>query len=244
MPAFAVIHGSYPGRVFVDHENSPKVAIVWAIGRWMYLEGNIATNQEKSELKRFFREIVMPDCKKRSRNWFEIYTNDSKQLEEYSLKEIDFLKVDKHYESVYTLNVEKFLQVAKRSKRNEEKVEFRNFDIIPESLEETSYVKNSTLSKKTVGVVIKRGNTILSIDKNNGFTFGKEYFIDIDTFKEEERKKGYATLAAIKIISYFLEKNMFPLWETTESNIPSQKLALKLGFEPMERYLVFEFRLK
>lgn len=38
------------------------------------------------------------------------------------------------------------------------------------------------------------------------FMQDKEYFIDIDTLIVEERRKGYATLAAIRLISYFLEK--------------------------------------
>lgn len=238
IPALSVINGNYPGRVFVDHEQWPNIAIVWATGRWMYLEGDLSTEQQKSYIKQFFQAVVMPECEKRNETWFEIYTSDSKQLDEFFLKEIDFLKVNKHFESVYSLDERKFLQVknAHNNMKNEVQVEFRDFNILPES-----YWKDALTPQKTVGVVIKNSHGILSIAKNNGFIFGKEYFIDIDTFKAEERRKGYATLAAIKLIDYFLERGMFPLWETTNSNIPSQKLALKLGFEPVDRYPVFAF---
>lgn len=242
IPALSVINRNYPGRVFVDHQQRPNIAIVWATGRWMYFEGRITSEQQESYIKQFLKETVIPDCRKRKEKWFEIYTSDSKELDEFFLKEIDFLKAEKHFESVYRLNEKKFLQVknANNHMRNEVQVEFRDFDILPESLDH-SYKKDPLTPQKTVGVVIKNGNNILSIAKNNGFIFGNEYFIDIDTFKVEERRKGYATLAVIKLIEYFLARGMFPLWETTYSNIPSQKLALKLGFEPIDRYPVFSF---
>ncbi|MFD1906953.1 GNAT family N-acetyltransferase [Paenibacillus rhizoplanae] len=41
------------------------------------------------------------------------------------------------------------------------------------------------------------------------------YFIDVDTYAESERGKGYATLAAVSLISHYLVQEMLPLWETT-----------------------------
>lgn len=69
------------------------------------------------------------------------------------------------------------------------------------------------------------------------------YFIDVDTFDEGHRKKGYATIAAVELIQKFLSDGMFPLWETTHQNTPSHKLALKLGFEVSENYPVYAFQL-
>lgn len=244
IPAIAVIRGNYPGRVFVDHLQRPHVAVVWATGRWMYLLGEVTTAQQKTSIKQFMQDTVICDCRKQKKNWFEIYTSDSKHLDNFFLKEIDKLRVDKHYESVYRLNVEKFLQVLRANchERSDVNFKFETFDILPKG--GSSNRKNSAELKKTVGVVVKRGDTVISIAKNNGFIFGKEYFIDIDTLIVEERRKGYATLAAIKLISYFLEKNMLPLWETAENNIASKKLAFKLGFEPIDTYPVFEFKIK
>lgn len=114
IPALAVINGSYPGRVFTDKPQNPNMAIVWATGRWMYFGGNINTEQQKADLGAFIQEYVMPDYWKKNVNRFEIYTNESKQLDEFFLKEIDSLKVDKHYEFLYKLNKKSFYKSKMR----------------------------------------------------------------------------------------------------------------------------------
>ncbi len=47
IPALSVIHWNFPGRVFVNQVHEPNIAIVWATGRWMYLEGNTKSEKDK-----------------------------------------------------------------------------------------------------------------------------------------------------------------------------------------------------
>ena len=68
--------------------------------------------------------------------------------------------------------------------------------------------------------------------------------IDIETFQEKERCKGYATAVGKALIDYCLEKRYIPLWETTLDNIPSQKVAKKLGFVENESYPVYAIEFK
>lgn len=246
IPALSVIHGNYPGRVFLDNEQDPNIAIVWAIGRWMYLEGNLSSVKNKLELSSFLQNIVIPDCNERNANWFEIYTSDDEQWDQLFLEETAYLRVDKHYESVYTLNLITFNQVKKTIATvvDDMEIKMMNFDILPESFHHFSYISEEFKSKQSPGVEIKKDNRIVTICKNNGFIFGNDYFIDVDTFEKEERGKGYATMAAIQLIDRLLESEMYPLWETTHDNIPSHNLALKLGFEVHENYPVYAFMIE
>lgn len=243
IPALSVIHGNYPGRVFVDNEVTPSVAIVWAIGRWMYAEGNIVLEKNRTEIKHFIQNIVIPDCLNRNEQWFEIYTSDSEQWDRIFLEELDGLEAHKHFESTYELNENKFLEIKNARCRVEDKVQvvFEQYHILTESFYNLPYVKESYQTLKTIGAVVKIEDRVVSICKNNGFVFGNKYFIDADTFEIEERSKGYGSLAAVQLIDYFLGKGMYPLWETTHQNLPSHKLALKLGFEPVESYPVYAF---
>ncbi|MDK8179627.1 GNAT family N-acetyltransferase [Paenibacillus sp. UMB4589-SE434] len=246
IPALSVIYGNYPGRVFVDDEQTPQIAIVWATGRWMYLEGSLSTKHNKVDVSRFLQHIVIPDCKQRNENWFEIYTSDDKAWNYFFEKEIAFLKVNKHYESVYALNLNKFAPVKRQVKVVEEpiKIDLVHFDILPQSFYAFPYVRDEFKAKKCIGVEVKKDNQLITVCKNNGFIVGNEYFIDVDTFAKEERGKGYATVAAIRLMDHLLEQQMYPLWETTHENIPSHKLAVRLGFEKVENYPVYSFNLE
>ena len=63
--------------------------------------------------------------------------------------------------------------------------------------------------------------------------------IDVDTFDKSDRDKGYATAAGVALLDHCLESGLNPLWETTEDNIASQRLAEKLGFIKNEKYPVY-----
>lgn len=55
--------------------------------------------------------------------------------------------------------------------------------------------------------------------------------IDIGT-DEHYRGKGYATIAAIKLIEKLLEEKIIPCWSTWTFRLESQHIAIKLGFIP------------
>ena len=63
--------------------------------------------------------------------------------------------------------------------------------------------------------------------------------IDVITFDKLERGKGYAIAASVGLLDYCLGKALHPLWETTEDNTASRRLAEKLGFVEKETYPVY-----
>lgn len=247
IPALSVLRGSYPGRVFTDATERPTLAIVWATGRWMYAAGDINPEQNKEAVKLFLQDVVLPDCKAQNRSWFEIYTDDSREWETLFLGGMDKLNkwnVDKHLESVYVFHPEQFnrrQQYAKPDITSNLRIELSEYPILPDAYHHLPYVHTKFAEQRTCGAAVKLGERTLSICKNNGFTAGREYFIDVDTFEAAERNKGYAEQAATALIDYYLTRGMIPLWETTHDNHPSHRLACKLGFAPVEQYPVFSF---
>ncbi len=63
--------------------------------------------------------------------------------------------------------------------------------------------------------------------------------VSIDTL-EAHRRRGYATQCVAYMINYMLRRGKRPVWGALETNAPSLELALKLGFEPVDRIVVFE----
>jgi RimJ/RimL family protein N-acetyltransferase len=63
--------------------------------------------------------------------------------------------------------------------------------------------------------------------------------IDVVTPDSKHRGKGYATAAAVGLLDHCLQEKLEPLWETTEDNLASQRLAGKLGFVEHQRYPVY-----
>ncbi|MEI2393964.1 GNAT family N-acetyltransferase [Paenibacillus phytohabitans] len=245
IPALSVLQGNYPGRVFADDAAAPSLAVVWATGRWMYAAGDIRTELSRMKLTAFLQTQVIPDCRRRQKNWFEIYTDDCDAWTALFKPGYAGLQVYRHMESVYEFNRARFnppeSKVTEDASGSGVTVDYRQFPVLEEHEDDMSDIHNRFSSLTTTGAVVKVEGQAVSVCKHNGFTDNNRYFIDVDTYSEAERGKGYATLAARSLISYYLDRGQLPLWETTHENTASHRLALKLGFEPVESYPVFAF---
>lgn len=203
-------------------------------------------DKDREGLYRFIRETVFPDCKQRRVPWFEIYTSDTGYWDELLLKPATGYIASKHNESVYTLNLNVYYSL-KNSQQTAlpEGIEMRmrEYPVLAESAKGLPYVKDGFYTKTCPGVEITRAGEVVSICRNNGFMHDGQFFIDVDTFSEEYRGKGYATLAAMRLMDAMLDRGLTPLWETTHQNTASHHLALKLGFEVKESYPVYAFEI-
>jgi len=65
----------------------------------------------------------------------------------------------------------------------------------------------------------------------SAFLFDNELELGMETIPEF-RGKGFALYVCSALIDYCIENNYEPIWACKYENIPSYKLALKLGFEP------------
>lgn len=63
--------------------------------------------------------------------------------------------------------------------------------------------------------------------------------LSIDTLAES-RRRGYAAATASYLIEHFQRQGLQPVWAAVESNEPSWRLALRLGFEQVGSFALFE----
>jgi GNAT superfamily N-acetyltransferase len=240
VPVFAVIEGNFPGRIFVDDKDSPNTALVWAISRWAYIDGDALNRPFVDFLAALVRDVIIPDSRRIRMNWFELYAADSPVWAAAIERSLGEYKPDKHYEIVYTLDKQKYLKLRKDPKLPEgmriEKVEL---PILPNTALDAPFVRAEFEARTSFGFQLKRDNKVISVCCSNGLISGKEFMVDVQTFDKDERSKGYGTATGIALLDFCLEKGYDPLWETTLDNIPSQKLARRLGFVESESYPVY-----
>jgi hypothetical protein len=240
VPVFAVSDGNFPGRVFVDDEDSPNTALVWAVSRWAYLDGDPSIGSFNQSLPELVQEIVIPCSRQMNMNWFELYTRDLPEWMATIEKSLGQYKPQKHYEMVYTFDQKKYHSLHKSLTLPEGSwIEKKELPIIPPTARGAKFVSQRFKTKTSFGFQLVKDGKIVSVCKSNGLISGKEFMIDVETFGEGDRGKGYATAVGRALIDFCLEKGYSPLWETTLDNIPSRKLASKLGFVENKSYPVY-----
>lgn len=237
-PALAVINGDFPGKVFVDNKDNPKIVLVWAISRWAYISCKELLPRHNNFIKDVFNSGILPLIKAVGEKRFEIYADNNIGWDGMLNEALNKYQLDKHYENTFILNKEKFIEFTSHLDAPKDIDICENtFNIIP--VEYSKYVFNDQSKKKVFGMIIKKKGEVISQCLNNGFIYNNYYFIDLDTFNNIERNNGYGTLISSKLISNLLSKGLFPLWETTTNNLPSQRVADKLGFKKVNEYPVY-----
>lgn len=121
--------------------------------------------------------------------------------------------------------------------------EEKKFAIVPKEYRKILYNNNNFLNMKTQGISLIKNGKEITRSLNNGLQYNNKYFIDLDTFDKEQRRKGYGTITSAILINMLLKDKLMPLWETTEENISSQKVAKKLGFQKIEKYVVYNIKI-
>lgn len=61
-------------------------------------------------------------------------------------------------------------------------------------------LRQGCIEEKVYGMTIKKKGNVISKCLNNGFIYNNNYLIDLDTFDNEQRNKGYGTLISYKLI--------------------------------------------
>jgi GNAT superfamily N-acetyltransferase len=240
LPVFAIIHGNFPGRIFVDDKEAPRAALVWALSRWAYVDGDPHDDAFKQALPELVQNVIIPASLRMNMRWFELYTVDSppwRAALEASLKAYAPVQ---HYETVFTFDEQRYQRLRKPltlpAGLSIARVEF---PILPPPACDAPFIDPGFKTRSAFGFQLTRDGHVISVCRSNGFVSGNEFMIDVVTVEKSERGKGYATAVGTALLDYCLEHQFVPLWETTLDNIPSRKVAHKLGFVEDESYPVY-----
>ncbi len=240
IPACAVAEGNFPGRIFTDNPEEPRNAIVWALSRWAYIEGDASDEEFLSSLADLIRRTIFPGSLEMQMNWFELYAPSAPVWEVALGRALASLNPAPHLESTYLHHRDLY-----RSRRRELPVpsemtlETCDLPIVPARATASRFISEHLASRKALGCRLLHRDRVVAVCRSNGFELGGEFMIDVDTFSTEDRQRGYATLVGTGLIDAALERDMTPVWETTEDNTPSQRLADRLGFVKQVTYPVY-----
>lgn len=242
IPALSVINKRFPGKIFVNNKNNPTIVLVWAISRWSYLY----YSENENNISNFIYEIIDKKIKyilnKLKITNFEIYIENKEKCINYLENKINDIIINKHYENTYELSLDNFKKYFDSIiLPNNIVVQKNEISLAPK--EYKLFLSDNFLKIKTESVSLIKDEKEISRASNNGMEYNKNYFIDLDTFDKLQRNKGYGSITAAILIDMLLKKDILPLWETTEDNISSIKIAKKLGFQKIEKYIVYIIRI-
>jgi RimJ/RimL family protein N-acetyltransferase len=240
LPVFAVIHGNFPGRIFVDAREAPHTALVWALSRWAYIDGDPHNNAFNQSLPSLVQNIIIPDSLRMNMQWFELYTADSPQWRTALEISLEAFEPEQHYETVFAFDEQRYRRLRKPLILPAGwSISRAEFPILPSAARDAPFIGREFKTRTAFGFQLARDDRVISVCRSNGFTFENDFMIDVVTIDESARGKGYATAVGAALIDYCLAHQFVPLWETTLDNIPSRRVAHKLGFVEDASYPVY-----
>lgn len=210
------------GEAYTDNISNPKFAIL-IVRKYCFMSGTIEREDlhklVNSKLKQY---IIIPSDSLKS-VIEEIFKDDIKKLERYSIKKTPLFDSKKLQE--YIDKVPEEYSIEEIDKNIAERIKEEKFINITDNYE-----------KNGVGYYCIYNNEIIGVASSNIFyKDGIEVNIKV---KEEFRRKGIATALASKLILKCLEENKKISWDA--ANLWSVGLAEKLGFEYDSTYNIYK----
>jgi RimJ/RimL family protein N-acetyltransferase len=249
--AKAVVAGVNPGRIFVDHIESPTSGLIWLGNN----DGFIFIGDERNErfnegMNSFIDSVIAPDAGRAGINWFEGVGNHPKWegvIERlfahrnlgswlqhvYIMPEEKYnLEMEPILEQGYA--VHKITEALYENKDNS----IRNIDFLHATID-WSWSSSNHFFSNGIGYCIVYENEIVCICSSS-FEFEHVQCIGIETVKAHQGKKLAQTVAH-RFVKECIEKGWMPYWDCMDVNKPSSAVAERLGFARVFTYTGYEF---
>lgn len=239
--ARSVIERKVKGTVFVDNIESPKTFYVvhpYGMSLLFGYSGNESFNNQ------LYDYCLNKKQDRTTFEWMQAYPNNW----DYTLSALFGNKLVKASEGADTqkefielntrvnfkFNLEKYLDFKKNNiseshtviRTNKESFKDMKGSVVPSFFWDSA----EDFCKKGVGFSLYYQNK-LATTAYSAFIFNKELELGMETVPEF-RGKGFAQYACSALIDYCIQNNYEPIWACKLTNIPSYKLAQKLGFIP------------
>lgn len=226
----AILSGRKKGDVYVNRLGKPSSACTISDDGWLYFLGDENDSSFNAKLESFIMERVTK--KKKDILWFGISEIWRKKLGFIdSLKIGDFPRIQYEfnrgsYSSCKTRNFP--YQLEPINDRNVEKL-FEHNDGI-----KSFWTSHENFINHGIGFILMDNERIIGHAISASVEDG-EVEIDIESDKLY-RGKGIAIFLTSCLIDECLKRGLIPKWDCAAANIPSKKLALKLGFKELKKY--------
>ena len=236
----SVLEGSAKGEVFSDSVNAPSIALMWFKPATVYIYGEVNDiNEFNTDLKKIFDEWIIPECVKEGcggssisffkekfwKSFTDCFNVDGKLIR--SGRWVGVFDKESYLRKEIPKPLPKGYQICKIDKDillNE-----KNAELKEEILDEGWSTIDDYL-KKGIGFCVLKESKVISSCYSVYISDNCHYEITVNTFDEEDRKKGFASHCAIAFIDHCLKNQFLPHWEADHKNFASHKLAEKIGF--------------
>jgi RimJ/RimL family protein N-acetyltransferase len=229
----SIIANRKKGIAYVDSLVNPSITGILSNDGWFYLLGESIDDNFNTKLKEVLLEKVIVD--KVSIFWFGISEEWKKKFVDISSVTIrDYDRIQyKFIDSNYTL----------KSTNNHNYYDYRVERITLDNIDEVFKYNNELHTfweNKELFIGSGFGYIILDDNQIIGHSISasiedKEVEIDIQT-DESYRGKGIGEHLASCFINECLKRSMVPKWDCSAENVPSNKLAVRLGFQKIKKY--------
>ncbi|HEU4964879.1 MAG TPA: GNAT family N-acetyltransferase [Bacilli bacterium] len=248
-----VIEGRNNGRIFADHREYPRTALIWAEHELFFLAGDLDNEAFNAKLLPWIDNTLAPEARKIGDLSFqlEVIPTDSakgfveshlaaKKPKSYGRWGSVFLQ-DRFYDmqSAYPPNP---LPPETELCRIDERViaEDRAGVILGEV--NKFWPSQAAFLAEGFGFCVRQGGQVLTCCLTV-YRAGQDVEIGINTYDQQHRGQGLATAAANAFVRHCLAHDFIPHWTTELFREDSIVIAEKLGFMQTRSYDCYYFSL-
>lgn len=241
----SIIEGNTPGDIYVNSLEHPELYVIFDGGNFvLYIGGVSADHEEYKKCVSYIRKNILTESlKEEFDEWILIsYTSDI--WKNILLEGFEDLRVEKGERVLYRHDIKK---IDNKTLSN---IPFEIKAIDEEILNDSNLVNIEELKEELNDMwgdlqgFIKNGFGYCALDGKKliswctGEFFSKDFCgIGIYTI-EEERKKGVGGAVALNFVTETGKRNLTPYWDSWAKNLPSVRVAEKVGFDKIEEYEV------
>lgn len=243
----AILEGNNRAKVFVDDIEAPKTAFIWAINCMYYFIGDYDNPDFNDYFIDTMNEIIAPESLKIGASAFVCTLLHEEGWKETVETYFANRELEIGYRQDFSFNKELYYKRRHKEIPNNCCIKKINMELIMN--EEEGLLREDIcefwdsledFSEKGVGFCLLEDERVVS-SCFSCYSSKKGVDININTYDDENRSKGYATLTASAFIDYYISHNLEFSWEAYDNNLASIILAEKLGFEKSKKYLCYEF---
>jgi len=245
----SVIEGTNRGKIYVDNLEQPRTALVFVIMNGFYFIGDSDNDGFNSKIEEYVLKEVAEFSLSLGGTYFVYNFKPEKMWESNAEKWFKHKNPEKNHRWNFNFNEEKYRKLGEWKSKIPEGYYAKKIDreLLENKVAETFMEEITdfwpTLDKfleKGLGFCVMHGDKVVSACIS-ALVSENICNIVINTYDKNERKNGFATMAARAFIDYCLENNCIPYWDAYEENIASVTTAERLGFEKNERYAEYNF---
>ena len=246
----SVIDGNTPGWVFADDAERPMTAFIWDRQDAMLIAGDSANLAFNERLAAVIRDDIVPNARRRGIPFLSLHYDRpawEPMIETMVLKGWGPHKVARYYYILENLAWNWRIGMPPGSEMRPLTASL----LEGEDMENADQARGWVLSfwpsldafeAKGVGYCVVYGETIASWCLSV-FVSGKDYELGLAT-APDYRGRGLAKRTAAACAEACLGRGLRVHWHCLEENLPSRRVAEKVGFDEEVRYEVYRFSIQ